>query len=122
MAAFRFRLFIPLALLAVLLLAPAPARACNIPVFRFAIDFWPSDPYRLTVFHRGPLAAEHRQQLDRLEKYAAGDTPVEVKFQPAGARTTVIVTHDRLQARADADGLRRAWGEALDRLKATLES
>jgi uncharacterized protein YndB with AHSA1/START domain len=53
---------------------------------------------------------------------AAGDTPVEVKFQPAGTKTTVMVTHDRLQTRADADGLRRAWGEALERLKATLES
>lgn len=47
---------------------------------------------------------------------------MEVKFQPSGAKTTVIVTHDRLQTRADADGLRRAWGEALERLKAMLES
>ena len=53
---------------------------------------------------------------------AATDTPVEVKFQPSGAKTSVMVTHDRLQTRADADGLRRAWGEALERLKATLES
>lgn len=53
---------------------------------------------------------------------AAPGTPVEVKFQPAGAKTTVMVTHDRLQTRADADGLRRAWGGALDRLKVQLES
>jgi uncharacterized protein YndB with AHSA1/START domain len=53
---------------------------------------------------------------------AASDTPVEVKFQPAGAKTTVMITHDRLQTRAEADGLRRAWGEALDRLKAALEA
>jgi uncharacterized protein YndB with AHSA1/START domain len=52
---------------------------------------------------------------------AAPDTPVEIKFQPAGAKTTVIVTHDRLQTRAEADGFRRAWGEALDRLKTVLE-
>lgn len=53
---------------------------------------------------------------------AAPDTPVEIKFQPAGAKTTVMVTHDRLQTRADADGLRRAWGEALERLKPLLET
>lgn len=53
---------------------------------------------------------------------AAPDTPVEIKFQPAGAKTTVMITHDRLQTRADADGLRRAWGEALERLKARLEA
>lgn len=53
---------------------------------------------------------------------AAGDTPVEIKCQPAGAKTTVMITHDRLQTRAQADGLRRAWGEALERLKALLEA
>ena len=49
-------------------------------------------------------------------------TPVEIKFAPAGAKTTVMVTIDRLQTRAEADGYRRAWGEALDRLKAVLEA
>ena len=53
---------------------------------------------------------------------AAPDTPVEIKFSPAGAKTTVMITHDRLQTRADADGLRRAWGEALERLKAVIEA
>lgn len=53
---------------------------------------------------------------------ATPDTPVEIKFQPAGAKTTVMITHDRLQTRADADGLRRAWGETLERLKPLLEA
>jgi uncharacterized protein YndB with AHSA1/START domain len=53
---------------------------------------------------------------------AAPDTPVEIKFAPAGAKTTVMVTHERLQNRNDADGLRRAWGEALDRLKQVIEA
>jgi uncharacterized protein YndB with AHSA1/START domain len=44
--------------------------------------------------------------------------PVEIKFAPSGAKCTVMVTIDRLQTRAEADGYRRAWGEALDRLKA----
>ena len=35
-------------------------------------------------------------------------TPVEIKFAPAGAKTTVMVTIDRLQTRAEADGYRRA--------------
>ena len=62
----------------VFVLASAPARACNIPVFRFAVDRWPSDPYRLTVFHRGPLAAEHRDTLKALEKHADREVPVVV--------------------------------------------
>ena len=48
-------------------------------------------------------------------------TPVEVKFAAAGPKTTVMVTIERLQTRAEADGYRRAWGEALDRLKGVLE-
>lgn len=52
---------------------------------------------------------------------AAPDTPVEVAFQASGAKTTVMVSHDRLQTRAETDGLRAAWGEALTRLKASLE-
>jgi uncharacterized protein YndB with AHSA1/START domain len=61
-------------------------------------------------------------RLEWTQPDAAPGTPVEVKFQPAGAKTTVMVLHDRLQTRADADGMRRAWGEALDRLKKSLES
>lgn len=52
---------------------------------------------------------------------SAAGTPVEVKFQPSGAKTTVMITHDRLQDREAADGFRRAWSEALDRLKSILE-
>lgn len=51
-------------------------------------------------------------------------TPVEIKFDgAAGAgKCTVMVSVERLQTRAEADGYRRAWGQALDRLKALLEA
>ena len=48
-------------------------------------------------------------------------TPVDIKFDGAGARCTVMVSIDRLQTRAEADGYRRAWSDALDRLKACIE-
>jgi uncharacterized protein YndB with AHSA1/START domain len=48
-------------------------------------------------------------------------TPVEIKFTPNGANCTVMVSIERLQTRAEADGYRRAWGEALDKLKAHVE-
>ncbi len=35
-----------------------------------------------------------------------------------GGKTTINCYHKRIATRAEADGLRRAWGEALDRLKA----
>ncbi len=49
-------------------------------------------------------------------------TPVEIKFEAKGDRCTVMVSIERLQTRAEADGYRRAWGEALARLKTTLEA
>ena len=48
-------------------------------------------------------------------------TPVEIKFAPSGAKCTVMVSIDRLQTRAEADGYRRAWSEALTRLKTHVE-
>ena len=49
-------------------------------------------------------------------------TIVDVVFQDKGkGKTGVMITHDRIQQRAEADGLREGWGEALTRLKTVLE-
>lgn len=36
-------------------LVAASLWACSVPVFRYALERWPSDPYQATVFHRGPM-------------------------------------------------------------------
>ncbi len=46
----------------------AAAFACNVPVFRFALERWRPDSYRLTVFHRGPLADAERALIGTLEE------------------------------------------------------
>ncbi len=54
----------PIRLLPLLLLsaifAAGPLRACSVPVFRYALEHWPADPYEAVVFHRGPLTAAQR--------------------------------------------------------------
>lgn len=100
-----------------------------------ALDRWLGSGHELVFADGGSLsnADGNRAQIKKLspgktiklvwqQADAAPDTPVEIKFTPAGTKTTVIVTHERLQNRADADGLRRAWGEALDRLKQLIET
>jgi uncharacterized protein YndB with AHSA1/START domain len=77
-----------------------------------------ADGNRATIRKLSPNKA---LKLEWTQPDAGAGTPVEVKFQPSGAKTTVMVQHDRLQTRAEADGLRRAWGEALERLKGLLE-
>src|SRR5262245_46178059 len=59
------------------LLAPLPVRACNIPVFRYALERWrhdrDEDRYQVTIFHRGPLADDDRAAVEELR--AAGEGP-----------------------------------------------
>ena len=50
-------------------------------------------------------------------------TLVDVVFQDKGkGKTGVMISHDRIQNREEADGLREGWGQALDRLKSLLEA
>lgn len=57
-------------------------------------------------------------------KTAGGDddSQVDVMFADKGGKTGITLNHARIQTRAEAGGLRRAWGEAFDRLKKQLES
>lgn len=45
-----------------------PLLACSVPVFRFALERWPSDPYIAVVFHRGKLTAEQQKVVKALTK------------------------------------------------------
>ena len=64
------RKFIWLALLSALLLPPAAGRACNVPVFRYALERWAADAYEIVVFHREPLSTNQQALVAALEKTA----------------------------------------------------
>lgn len=50
-------------------------------------------------------------------------TQVDVQFQDKGkGKTGLLVNHTRIQNRDEADGLRAAWAQALDQLKAACEN
>lgn len=59
---------------AVLLLGGIVAEACNVPVFRFALERWRPDPYRVVLFHRGPLSEAQQALIGTLE--AQQDKPL----------------------------------------------
>ncbi len=44
------------------------AIACNVPVFRYALERWEADPYEIVVFQREPLSAEQESLLAGMEK------------------------------------------------------
>jgi len=44
------------------------AMACNVPVFRYALERWEADAYEVVVFQREPFTPEQRVALEKLEK------------------------------------------------------
>ena len=57
---------IRIAALMVVLLATT-AYACNIPVFRYALERWKADSCELLVFHDGPFNEQLKMQIDELQ-------------------------------------------------------
>jgi hypothetical protein len=47
--------------------------ACNVPVFRYALERWPADPYDIIVFHEGALTDEQQKVIDDLEEKVIND-------------------------------------------------
>lgn len=46
----------------------AVAEACNVPVFRFALERWRADAYRVTIVRREPLTEAEQGALAELER------------------------------------------------------
>ncbi|GIW79471.1 MAG: hypothetical protein KatS3mg105_1278 [Gemmatales bacterium] len=46
--------------------ASTPCRACSVPVFRYALERWPADPFEVILFHRGQLTEKQQKFLDIL--------------------------------------------------------
>jgi hypothetical protein len=47
---------------------PLVAPACNVPVFRFALERWAADPYQITVFHASSFTSDQEALVQALEK------------------------------------------------------
>ncbi|MEQ9409453.1 MAG: hypothetical protein RIK87_17075 [Fuerstiella sp.] len=58
--------------LCILILAACDAAvACNIPVFRYALERWQADPAKIIVFHKGPLSDAETATVAQLEAASA---------------------------------------------------
>lgn len=44
------------------------AMACNVPVFRYALERWTPDSCEVIVFHQGPLTGQQQQELTHLQQ------------------------------------------------------
>jgi hypothetical protein len=64
-APFRTALAVSLFVSAVFL-AATRSSACSVPVYRYALERWPSDFYRIVIFHKGPLTKQHQSLVNDL--------------------------------------------------------
>ncbi len=62
----------------VALLDARRAEACNVPVFRYALEFWPASPYQIIVVHKGPLSKEEQTAIAQLDKDALDETAINI--------------------------------------------
>lgn len=62
--------------------------ACAVPVFRYALERWESDPFQLVVFNAGPLPATLDQRLRDLEPVLTENPGARVNFKVTRVDTT----------------------------------
>jgi len=80
--------------------------ACSVPVFRYALERWPSDPYLVTVFHKGPLAPADKKLVGWLKDCGA----------TAGRLSGFVLRTVDLSVDAAPDAPKRPEGVADDKL------
>lgn len=90
---------LPLALF-LLAFVSSVAIACNVPVFRYALERWPADPYEVVVLHDGPLDADDQQHLDALRQAS----------QQSDGNVNCLIRDVNLKDREDPF-LKRLWQE-----------
>ena len=66
---------------AALIVCSALAAACNIPVFRFALERWKPDSCEIVVFHRGPMSVEDGEILEDLESASLAKRSCSIEWK-----------------------------------------
>jgi hypothetical protein len=74
------------------------AWACNVPVFRYALERWEADPYEVTILYKGDLTAEQQAIVTALQ---------QAREESAANLEVRVVDVDKI---ADAPGrVRELW-------------
>lgn len=68
----RFR-SIPVALLFVVSALAGDSQACQVPVFRYALEHWQPDPFEVVILYRDALTDDQQQLVDSLRQAASPD-------------------------------------------------
>ena len=86
----RYRVCIQTGIAFAIVLSATIAFACNVPVFRYALERWRPDLCEVIVFHDGKLSDQQEQKLQTLEKETidkGGAANAEIRRSHIGAET-----------------------------------
>lgn len=75
----------------VCLMSGTSSVACNIPVFRYALERWQPDSCELILYHQGPLDPDQQKLLEQLKKQQTNrsdDTPSSLTLSNLASPTT----------------------------------
>lgn len=82
---------------------PVVAWSCDAPVFRYALERWPADPYQVFVFHRGPMSGAQQETAEWLyERSMAAEAYANFRVEMVDVSQPM------------ANNQRRVWGLATD--------
>lgn len=73
-------------------LGVASVQACSIPVYRYALERWDTDPYRVVVFYENELVPGTGEQLEPLVRASSaiyGEVPAEVNAVPGDLKANL---------------------------------
>ncbi len=67
------------------------AQACNVPVFRYALEKWPADPYTLVLYQKA--GTESNAAIEQwLREHLSAGTPINVQLQTVAVDSDARVT------------------------------
>ena len=86
----------PASLLLLLALCPSGVAACQIPVFRYALERWRPEAIPAVVFHQGPLTQDQESAITAL----AGDpkAPVNIEVRKIDLSTKLSPAEEKIWA------------------------
>ena len=83
----RLYLFPIFQLLAVIFLSGTIVEACQVPVFRYALERWKNDPYQVFLIAEGELKGEAKETFDLLRALETDETaPANVLVEPVNIK------------------------------------
>lgn len=65
------------------------AWACQVPVFRYALERWKPDSYRVCVVTHGPLDSQQSSWLEPLKELSGGQSPLELELIDVSTSETI---------------------------------